>query len=89
MGVSTDYKSSNRIELSQLVQDLLFFKINLEVPHLGVGGGWVGHTHTFMCTHTHVKLAKHDTHEGGNLQDASLSVKDLWPLVHPGQLQKN
>ena len=56
---------------------------------MGVGGGWVEHTHTFMCTHTHVKLAKHDTHEGGNLQDASLSVKNLWPLVHPGQLQKN
>ena len=55
--VSTDFKSSNRIEISQLVQVLLNFEWFRGSP-LGVGGGWMGvgvvrgcppHTCTHMC----------------------------------------
>ena len=58
-------ESSNRIELSRLVQDLLNFGV-LGSPRLwGWGGGWMGvggglgvppthmHMHTHGCTHTH------------------------------------
>ena len=40
-GVSTDFTSSNRIELSQFVQDLLHFLVIWGVLTYG-GCGWVG-----------------------------------------------
>ena len=58
-------ESSNRIELSQLVQDLLKFGVFGSPAALGVGewmdggGGWLGGapTHVYMhahtCTHMH------------------------------------
>ena len=54
-------ESSNRIELSQLVQDLLNFGVlgSLQLWGWGVGGwvwGWLGvppHMYTCMCMHTH------------------------------------
>ena len=58
-------ESSNRIELSRLVQDLLNFGVwgSLQLWGLGgwvdVGGGWLGgapthvHMHAHACTHTH------------------------------------
>ena len=64
-GVSTDFKSSNRIEISRLVQVLLNFDWFWGSPQLGVGGGWMGvgggerehptnvhmHAHARTCTH--------------------------------------
>ena len=60
---STDFKSSNRIELYQLVQLLLNFTDSEGAP-LGGGGGWMdlggswdgyvgGVQCTHACTHTH------------------------------------
>ena len=40
-GVSTDFKSANRIKISQLVQ-ILFYFYWFGAPHPGVGGGWSG-----------------------------------------------
>ena len=60
-------ESSNRIELSRLVQDLLNFGV-LGSLRLWGGGRWVGasggmggvlphmHTHAHACTHTHAHL---------------------------------
>ena len=66
-------ESSNRIELSQLVQDLLNFGVlgslwfwGWEVWVDGGGGGWgVPHSHTHACTCTHMHAqtrmrGKHD-----------------------------
>ena len=57
-------ESSNRIELSRLVQDLLNFGVLGSLRALGVGGGWMGwgwlggaphtHAHAHMQTHAHV-----------------------------------
>ena len=62
-------ESSNRIELSRLVQDLLNFGVSgsLRLWGLGVGvwgGGWLGdaphtHAHACACTHAHIHV-KHD-----------------------------
>ena len=56
-------ESSNRIELSRLVQDLLNFGV-LGFLRLWGGGGWVGgmggcphtHAHARTCTHTHLYM---------------------------------
>ena len=76
--ISTDFKSLNRIELSQFIQVLFNFYWLWGVPLRGwvVGGwgwGWVGVTPTHMCTHMHMhacactcahthKHVKHDKH---------------------------
>ena len=64
-------ESSNRIELSQLVQDLLNFGVLVSLQLWGGGrrvGGWVGvsgdiwghggcpHMHAHTCMHTHVYM---------------------------------
>ena len=53
-------ESSNRIELSRLVQDLLNFGVSASLKLWGVGGGWMGvgvvvrcPTHTCTCMHMH------------------------------------
>ena len=63
-----DKESSNRIELSQLVQDLLNFGVSGSLWLWGWGGGWmlVGgdwgvppthvHMHVHACTHTHAHV---------------------------------
>ena len=67
-------ESSNRIELSQLVQELLNFGVSGSLLLLGVGGGWMGwgvvggasthmHMHAHACTRTHActcMCGKHD-----------------------------
>ena len=67
-------ESSNRIELSGLVQDLLNFGVSGFLPLWGWGGwvdgggGWLGgapYTHAHACTHTHMHArtrmrGKHD-----------------------------
>ena len=57
-------KSSNRIELSRLVQDLLNFGVLGSLRLWGVGGvGWIGvrggwgvPPHMYTCMHMHVWL---------------------------------
>ena len=55
-------ESSNRIELSRLVQDVEFWRFGLPAA-LGVGGGWMGMgvplTHVHMHAHT-CTCVKHD-----------------------------
>ena len=54
-------ESSNRTELSRLVQDLLNFGVLGSLRLWGWGGGWMGvgvppthmHMHVHACTHTH------------------------------------
>ena len=69
--VSTDFKSSNGIEISQLVQVLLNFDWFWGCPPWGVGGwvdvggGWWGgapHTcaHARTCTRTHARTRAYD-----------------------------
>ena len=58
-------ESSNRIELSQLVQELLNFGVSGSLQLLGVGGGWMGWgwlgvpPHTCTCMHTHTCMHMH------------------------------
>ena len=66
-------KSSNRIELSRLVQELLNFGVFSFLWLLGVGGGCMGvgvvegcpHTHTHICTcmHTHARTCMHGKYD--------------------------
>ena len=63
-------ESSNRIELSRLVQYLLNFGVSGSLPLLGWGGAWMGvaggwgvlpthmhmHAHARMCTHAHARV---------------------------------
>ena len=63
-------ESSNRIELSRLVQDLLNFGVLGSLQLLGWGGGWMGvgggwgvppthvhmHVHARMCMHAHARV---------------------------------
>ena len=67
LGMFRGKESSNRIELSRLVQDLFNFGVLGSLRLWGWGGGWMGvgggwgvppthvhtHAHTRMCTHTH------------------------------------
>ena len=58
-------ESSNRIELSRLVQDLLNFGVlgSLQLWDGGMGGwggGWLGvPPHTCTCTHMHAHTRMH------------------------------
>ena len=60
-GMFRGKESSNRIELSRLVQDLLYFGVLGSLwlwgwgdGWLGVGGGWGYPSH--ICTHTHMHV---------------------------------
>ena len=73
MGVSTDFKSSNRIEISWLVQVLLNFYWFWGSPWgSGWAWGWVwvcGGCPMHTCSHMHIKHDKHGClHVGGHLQ---------------------
>ena len=59
-------ESSNRIELSRLVQDLLNFGVSgpLRLWGWGVGGwGWLGGAPTHMHMHTHARTCTHGKHD--------------------------
>ena len=71
-------ESSNRIELSRLVQDLLNFGVlgSLRLWGWGVGGGWgVPHTHVHMHAH-----ARTHTHAHARMVNMIISCKWLPPL---------
>ena len=65
-GMFRGKESSNRIELSRLVQDLLNFGVSAPCSSGGggwvdVGGGWLGsaphtHAHECACTHMHTHM---------------------------------
>ena len=70
-GVFTDFKSSNGIEISQLVQVLLNFDWFRGSLPSGVGSGWMGvgvsermplHMYTCTCMHAHVCTHMHVWH---------------------------
>ena len=72
-------ESSNRIELSRLVQDLLNFGVLGSLQLLGWGGGWMGvgvgwGCPPHMCTCTHMNAHAH-TH--ARLLNMIISCK--WP----------
>ena len=67
-------ESSNRIELSRLVQDLLNFGVlgSLRLWEWGGwvdgAGGWLGdaphtHAHAHTCTHAHTRTCMHGKHD--------------------------
>ena len=76
-------ESSNRIELSRLVQDLLNFGVFGSLQLWGWGGGWMGvggvkgvpPTHV----HTHVHARMH-THAHTHVVNMIISCKWLLPL---------
>ena len=57
-GVSTDFKSSNRTEISRLVQVLLNFDLFRGSP-LGGGGKWRGDGERVHPTHVHMHMHAH------------------------------
>ena len=70
-------ESSNRIELSRLVQDLLNFGVLGSLRLLGWAGGWMGvgggwgvppthvhmHAHARACTHVHARTRTCGKHD--------------------------
>ena len=62
-----DKESSNRIELSRLVQDLLNFGVLGSLWLWGWRGGWMGvvggcphtHAHAWACIHVHACMCRH------------------------------
>ena len=67
-------ESSNRIELSRLVQDLLNFGVSGSLWLWGWGGvggwggGWLGgapytYAHARACTHVHARTCMHGKHD--------------------------
>ena len=97
-GVSTDFKSSNRIEISQLVQVLLNFDWFWGSPlgGWGMGGGWMGWgvvrgctppmcTYTCMhaCACMHMRIWHHREFPGIPPMGAAICMKlSCLPHVH-------
>ena len=75
-------ESSNRIELSRLVQDLLNFGVLGSLPLWGWvdgGGGWLGgapHTraHACTCTHMHACTRTHTRGKHDNFMQMSAPI---------------
>ena len=90
-GIFRGKESSNRIELSRLVQELLNFGVFGFLQLLGVGGGWGVPTcaHTCTCTHTcmhtHACTCMHGKH--GNFMQMAAPIGEipgnsLWCHMH-------
>ena len=58
--VSTDFKSSNRIEISWLVTSTIEFWLILRVPPWGGGGGWMGVESGERVPPTHMHMHVYD-----------------------------
>ena len=56
-------ESSNRIELSRLVQDLLNFGVLGSLQLWGWGGGWVGGWLGVPLTHMHTRTCTRGKHD--------------------------
>ena len=82
--VSTDFKSSNRIEISQLVQVLLNFDWFRGSP-LGGGGGWmwVGGGERVPPTHMHMHIWHHREFPGISPMGVAICMKlSCLPCMH-------
>ena len=75
-GMFRGKESSNRIELSWLVQELLNFGVSGSLRLWGVGGGW-GVPHTHVHTHAH---ARPHMHAHACMVNMIISCKWLPPL---------
>ena len=84
----TGKESSNRIELSRLVQDLLNFGVLGSLWLWGWrgwvdgGGGWLGgcpHTraHAHTCTHTHAHMCMHGKHDNSMQMAAPIGFGEI------------
>ena len=76
-------ESSNRIELSRLVQDLLNFGVLGSLWLLGWGGGWMGVGGGWGVPPTHVHMHAHArtrTHAHARVVNMIISCKWLPPL---------
>ena len=81
-------ESSNRIELSRLVQDLLNFGVLGPLQLRGLGGGWgVGvvwgcpniHAHACACMHAHTRTCMHDKYDNFMQMAASIGfLENPW-----------
>ena len=79
-GMFRGKESSNRIELSRLVQDLLNFGVLGSLRLLGWGGGWMGVRGGWGVPPTHVHSHAHartDTHAHARVVNMIISCK--WP----------
>ena len=80
-------ESSNRIELSRLVQDLLNFGVLGALRLWGWGAGWMGvgvvggapHTcaHTRACTHAHARTCMHGKHDNSMQMAAPIGFGEI------------
>ena len=80
--------SSNRIELSRLVQELLNFGVlgSLQIWGLGVGG-WGGGCPPHMCTHMHMHTCTHTHGKHDNLMQMAAPIggiqgNSIWCHMH-------
>ena len=90
-GVSTDSKSSNRIEISWLVQVLLNFYW-FQVSPLGDGSGWMRwgwwegapHTcvHACSCTHVHMGMTSYRIPRDSSIGAAICMKLSCLPCMH-------
>ena len=72
-------ESSNRIELSRLVQDLLNFGVLGSLRLWGWGDGWMGVWGGWGCPHTHAHTCAH-MHAHAHLLNMIISCKWLPPF---------
>ena len=81
--MSRGKESSNRIELSRLVQELLNFGVSGSLRLWGVGGGWTGVGGGWEVPPTHVHMHAHartHTHAHACVVNMIISCKWLPPL---------
>ena len=72
-------ESSNRIELSRLVQDLLNFGVlgSLRLWGWGVVGGCPPHMCTRMCTHAHARTCMRGKHDNSMQMAAPIGFGEI------------
>ena len=73
-------ESSNRIELSRLVQDLLNFGVSGSLRLWGWGGGWMGVGGGWRVPHTYVHMHAHaHTHMHAHAHVVNMIISCKWP----------
>ena len=84
-GMFRGKESSNRIELSRLVQDLLNFGVLGSLWLWGGGAGWMGwglvggcqHTCAHACTHTHAHTCMRGKHDNSMQMAAPIGFGEI------------
>ena len=73
-------ESSNRIELSRLVQDLFNFGVSGSLRLWGWGGGWMGVGGGWGVPHTYVHMHMHArTHTHAHAHVVNMIISCKWP----------